>query len=162
MNKTISIVISLLFCLHGGIVMAQGQGDALMKKAQDFLAQKEYTKARSTYLHAYNAFASAAHYDKATACGAKVASLYYRENYYKEAFDMLRAADQLIAQCEQNSHKARPDLRYATTKERLQMYTRLRKAVNAKEQLTRLDDLAKASANDSLLTDLLYTKASHY
>ncbi|MGN0281205.1 MAG: ATP-binding protein [Prevotella sp.] len=144
------------------MIMAQGQADALMKMAQDFLAQKEYTKARSAYLQAYKAYASASQYDKATVCGAKVASLYYRENFYKEAFDMLRATDQLITVCEQNSHKSRPDLRYTTTKERLQMYTRLRKAANAKEQLARLDDLAKASAIDSLHTDLLYTKASHH
>ena len=42
------------------------------------------------------------------------------------------------------------------------MYTRMRKASSAAEQISRLDAYANAAANDSLNKDLLYTKASHY
>ena len=147
---------------HVSTVKAQGNADALMKQGQEFMANKEYVKARSTFLHAFNAFVAKGQSDKATYCGTRVASLYYRENYYKEAFDILRAADQCIVQGEQRNNSQRPDLRYATTKERLQMYTRMRKASSAAEQITRLDAYASAAANDSLNKDLLYTKASHY
>ena len=162
MKKILFIVISIVIGCHCSMVKAQGNADALMKQAQDFLANKEYVKARSTFLHAFNAFVAAGQSEKATVCGTKVAWLYYRENYYKEAFDILRAADQAIISAEQRTHSQHPDLRYATTKERLQMYVRLRKSQSAAEQLSRLDAYASASNNDSLNKDLLYTKASHY
>ena len=162
MKKILFIVISIVIGCHCSMVKAQGNADALMKQAQDFLANKEYVKARSTFLHAFNAFVAAGQSEKATICGTKVAWLYYRENYYKEAFDILRAADQAIISAEQRTHSQHPDLRYATTKERLQMYVRLRKSQSAAEQLSRLDAYASAAANDSLNKDLLYTKASHY
>lgn len=162
MKKILFIVISIVIGCHCSMVKAQGNADALMKQAQDFLANKEYVKARSTFLHAFNAFVAAGQSEKATICGTKVASLYYRENYYKEAFDILRAADQAIIAAEQRSHSQHPELRYATTKERLQMYVRLRKSPSAAEQLSRLDAYASAANNDSLKNDLLYTKASYY
>ena len=162
MKKILFIVISIVIGCHCSMVKAQGNADALMKQAQDFLANKEYVKARSTFLHAFNAFVAAGQSEKATICGTKVAWLYYRENYYKEAFDILRAADQAIISAEQRTHSQHPDLRYATTKERLQMYVRMRKSPSAAEQLSRLDAYASAAANDSLNKDLLYTKASHY
>ena len=162
MKRILFIVISIVLGCYGSTVKAQGNADALMRQAQDFLANKEYVKARSTFFHAFNAFVAAGQSEKATFCGTKVASLYYRENYYKEAFDILRAADQAIIAAEQKSHSQHPELRYATTKERLQMYIRLRKAPSAAEQLSRLDAYASAAANDSLNKDLLYTKASHY
>ena len=162
MKKILFIVISIVIGCHCSMVKAQGNADALMKQAQDFLANKEYVKARSTFLHSFNAFVAAGQSEKATVCGTKVAWLYYRENYYKEAFDILRAADQAIISAEQRTHSQHPDLRYATTKERLQMYVRLRKSQSAAEQLSRLDAYASAAANDSLNKDLLYTKASHY
>lgn len=162
MKKILFIVISIVIGCHCSMVKAQGNADALMKQAQDFLANKEYVKARSTFLHAFNAFVAAGQSEKATICGTKVAWLYYRENYYKEAFDILRAADQAIISAEQRTHSQHPDLRYATTKERLQMYVRLRKSPSAAEQLSRLDAYASAANNDSLKNDLLYTKASHY
>ena len=162
MKRILFIVISIVLGCYGSTVKAQGNADALMRQAQDFLANKEYVKARSTFFHAFNAFVAAGQSEKATFCGTKVASLYYRENYYKEAFDILRAADQAIIAAEQKSHSQHPELRYATTKERLQMYIRRRKAPSAAEQLSRLDAYASAAANDSLNKDLLYTKASHY
>ena len=162
MKKILFIVFSIVISCHVSTVKAQGNANALMKQGQDFLANKEYVRARSCFLHAFNSFVASGQSEKATFCGTRAALLYYRENYYKEAFDILRAADQCIVQGEQKSHSQRPDLRYATTKERLQMYTRMRKASSATEQITRLDAYASAAANDSLNKDLLYTKASHY
>lgn len=161
MKKSLCIIIALLYSLNGSL-WAQNQADTQLKQAQASLANKDYIKARALFLNAYNAFASSEQYEKATECGICAAALYHRENYFKEAFDLLRGADQLIAVGEQKTHKARPDLRYAIVKERLQMYTKLKNSVRADEQLARLGEMAKASRNDSLLNDLLYTQANHY
>lgn len=162
MKRNLFIVLAFLCCLGCGVAQAQGRAEAMMKQAQEYLANKEYIKARSTFLHAYNAFAASEQCEKATACGTQVAALYYRENYYKEAFDILRSADQLTITCEQKNHKSYPELRYATTKERLQMYIRMRKASGADEQIARLADYARAAGVDSLQKDLLYTQANYY
>lgn len=162
MKKTILTALVLLIGLMNGGLRAQGQANKQMKQAQECLEQKEYVKARSLFLNAYSSFSANAQYEKATECGVNVASLYHRENLYKEAFDMLRATDQLIASGEQQTQKARPDLHYATAKERLRMYTRLKHAQRAEEQMERMGQLAKASGTDSLQKDLLYTQAGHY
>ena len=162
MKKILNIAIALLFCLSCSITKAQSQADNQMKMAREALAKKEYTTARSLFLHAFNGFAASAQYEKATECAVHTSALYHRENFYKEAFDVLRSAEQQILLCEQNTNRQHPELRYLTTKERLQMYTKMRKAANAKEQLARLQDLAQASDVDSLKKDLLYTQANHY
>lgn len=162
MKKNLIIAIALMCSIGCMVTRAQSQADNQMKMASEALAKKEYTTARSLFLHAYNGFAANAQYEQATKCAVQTAALYHRENYYKEAFDLLRGADQQILLCEQNTHRQHPELRYSTTKERLQMYTKMRKAANAKEQLTRLEELAQASDLDSLKKDLLYTQANHY
>lgn len=162
MKKILVIFLVLLCGLHGSPIWAQGQADIHMKQAQDCLDNKEYIKARALFLVAYKSFAASSQYEKATVCGVKATALYYRENYYKEAFDLLRSTDQMISQCEEASHRSRPDLRYSTVKERLLMYTKLKKVANAKEQLNRMEELAKSSGNDSLQNDLLYTQANTY
>ena len=162
MKKILNIAIALLFCLSCSITKAQSQADNQMKMAREALAKKEYTTARSLFLNAFNGFAASAQYEKATECAVHTSALYHRENFYKEAFDVLRSAEQQILLCEQNTNRPHPELRYLTTKERLQMYTKMRKAANAKEQLARLQDLAQASDVDSLKKDLLYTQANHY
>ena len=55
-----------------------------------------------------------------------------------------------------------PDLRFRINKERLQMYINLKNPARAKEQLTKLEETAKAAKNDSLNNDLLYTQANYY
>lgn len=162
MKKKLCIIIALLCCYHLNGMKAQNQADKQMKQAQLCLDNKEYTKARSLYLYAFKAFTANGQYEKSIQCGVQTAALYHRENLYKEAFDQLRETDQTISSCEQTGHRSRPDLRYATTKERLNIYTKLKKAPNAKDQLSRLAELAKASNNDSLQNDLLYTQANHY
>ena len=62
----------------------------------------------------------------------------------------------------QKTGKAMPNLRFRINKERLQMYINLKNPARAKEQLTKLEETAKASHNDSLSNDLLYTQANYY
>lgn len=70
-------------------------------------------------------------------------------NYYKEAFELLRGAEQVAAAGERKSGKALPGLRFRINKERLQMYINLKNPARAKEQLNLLEEAAKAARNDS-------------
>lgn len=161
MRKTvIMFLLAALCCLEG--TYAQNRADDLMKQAQQNLAQKEYIKSRYLFLQAYNAYATQGNYEKTVECGVKVSALYHRENYYKEAFDMLRGAEAVVYTGEQKEKKAFPELRFPIVKERLQMYINLKNPSRAKEQLTRLEETAQAAKNDSLNNDLLYTQATYY
>ena len=101
-------------------------------------------------------------YKRQVECGVNASALYHRENYYKEAFELLRGAELLVTDGEQKSGKTMPDLRFRINKERLQMYINLKNPARAKEQLVKLEETAKAAKNDSLNNDLLYTQANYY
>ena len=161
MRKIITILFFAALCLHGQ-VHGQNRADELMKQAQENLAKNEYIKARYLFLQAYNAFSSQDNYAKAVECGVNASALYHRENYFKEAFELLRGADMVVTTGEQKSGKAMPQLHFRITKERLQIYVNLKNVALAKDQLARLEETAKASRNDSLNNDLLYTQANYY
>ena len=161
MKRTVIMLLLTVWCFLGG-AYAQNNADDLMKQAQQNLAQKEYIKSRYLFLQAYNAYVSQGAYSKVVECGVKVSSLYHQENYYKEAFDMLRSTEAVVYTGEQKEKKAFPELRFPIIKERLQMYIKLKNPSRAKEQLDRLEETAKAARNDSLSNDLLYTQATYY
>lgn len=161
MKKIITILLSAFFCLCTQ-TYAQSRADELMKQAQESLAKKEYIKARYLFLQAYNSFASQEEYTQAVECGVNASALYHRENYYKEAFELLRGAEQLVGTGEQKLKKKLPDLRFRINKERLQMYINTKNPARAKEQLNKLEETAKAAGNDSLSNDFLYTQADYY
>ena len=89
MKRIITVLFAALFCLCAQ-TYAQNRADELMKQAQESLAKKEYIKARYLFLQAYNSFASQEKYTQAVECGVNASALYHRENYYKEAFELLR------------------------------------------------------------------------
>ena len=95
MRKIITLLFLAAFCICSQ-AYSQNRADELMKQAQESLAKKEYIKARYLFLQAYNAFSSQAKYDKAVECGVNASALYHRENYYKEAFELLRGAELLV------------------------------------------------------------------
>lgn len=161
MKKIITILFLAAICLCQS-TYAQNRADELMKQAQESLAKKEYIKARYLFLQAYNAFASQEKYDRAVECGVNASTLYHRENYYKEAFELLRGAEQLVTAGEQKLNKALPQLRYRINKERFQIYVNTKNPARAREQLNKLEETAKAAQNDSLGNDLLYTQAGYY
>lgn len=161
MRKIITVLFLAAFCLCSE-AYSQNRADELMKQAQESLAKKEYIKARYLFLQAYNAFSSQENYDKAVDSGINASALYHRENYYKEAFELLRGAELQVTAGEQKTGKAMPELRFRINKERLQMYIGLKNPTRAKEQLAKLEETAKASRNDSLNNDLLYTQANYY
>lgn len=161
MKKVISILLLAALCVCGQ-THAQSRADELMKQAQESLTKKEYIKARYLFLQAYNAFSTRDQYENAVECSINASALYHRENYYKEAFELLRSAEQVVTAGEQKSEKKMPGLHFRITKERLQMYINLKNTARAKEQLARLEETANEARNDSLSNDLLYTQANYY
>lgn len=161
MKRIITIFFTALFFLCAQ-TYAQSRADELMKQAQESLAKKEYIKARYLFLQAYNSFASQEKYAPAVECGVNASALYHRENYYKEAFELLRSAEQLVGTGEQKLQKSLPNLRFHITKERLQMYINNKNPSRAKEQLNKLGEAAQAAKSDSLNNDFLYTQANYY
>lgn len=161
MKRIFSTILLAVLCLCGQL-HAQNRADELMKQAQENLANKEYAKARYLFIQAYTDFAGQDNYRQAVECGVNASALYRRENYYKEAFELLRGAEQVITAGEQKTRKAMPELRFRISKERLQMYINLKNPARAKDQLTRLEETAKAARNDSLNSDLLYAQANYY
>lgn len=161
MKRIIAILFLATLCFYGQ-VHAQNRADELMEQAQENLAKKEYIKARYLFIQAYNAFSKQDKYDKAVECGINASALYHRENYYKEAFELLRTSELVIETGEEKTGKALPELRFRIGKERMQMYIKLKNPARAKEQLFRLEETAKAARNDSLSNDLLYTQANYY
>ncbi|SEF85172.1 sensor histidine kinase [Parabacteroides chinchillae] len=155
-------IIAFIFCFCTNIQAQENLGNEFMKQAQTSFEQKDYTKARYLYIRAYNSFANQGKYAQAVECGTKGAFLYYRENYYKEAFELCRQMTQLLQTEEQKSQNVFYDERFQITKERLQMYMKLKNAAQAELQLAELNNLANQSKSSKLAEDLLYTKASYY
>lgn len=161
MKKIFLIGLVAAFCLCGHS-QAQNTAADLMKQAQENLDKHSYITARYLFLKAYNAFAAEDRYEQAVICGVNACALYHRENYYKEAFELLGNAEQTVTAGEKKTGKEMPALRYPIIKERMRMYLNIGKTGNAKTQLDLLEDLAKKAATDSLKTDLLYTQAAYY
>lgn len=155
------LILSLVICFCTSL-QAQSRADELMKQAQSSLDTKDYTKARYLFIQAYRAFSSGGNYTQAIECGTKAASLYYRENYYQEAFDLCRQMTQTLTTEEQKVQKIFYDQRFLVAKERLQMYVKLKNAAQAQLQLEELNNLASQSGNNQLSDDLLYTQTSYY
>ncbi len=162
--KRFLCILSFLLCAGIAAVAqsAENKAEEQMKQAQTLLQKKEYIKSRYLFLQAYNAFSAQEKYAEAVRCGAQVSTLYHRENYYKEAFEMCRSMEQLVQNAEQKLGKGLPGLRYAINKERLKMYTALKRTAQAKEWLALMEENAKASRSDSIREDMLYTQANYY
>ena len=157
-RKVIILFFSLFFC--GSFVSAQEKSD-LQKRAEAVDPGKSIASARSLYIHAFNDYANKGQVKQGVECATKATALYYKENYYKEAFDLLRRADQTIIAGNLPANE-KAAAHYLVTKERLQMYIKLRKGESAKEQLNTLENLANQSNDEGTKNDLLYTKAIYY
>lgn len=156
------VAISLCFCLVTNAQETTESAENLVKMAQSNYNQKDFTQARYLFKQAYGAYAAKDDYKKAVACGLQVSALYHRELYYKEAFEMCRVMDQLVSAGEAKQQKRYVGLHFAITKERFNMYLKLRNAVQANTQLGYLEQIANQAGGESLNEDLLYSKAFYY
>ena len=161
MHKLFSLLfMSLLFC--SATALAEDvKKSQLHQQAESIDPKENIAKARSTYIHAFNDYANRGEIKLATECATKATSLYYRENYWQEAFDLLRRADQTISASKLTTPE-RAACHYWVSKERFQMYMKMHRAESAKEHLTAMDNQVNLSGDDALKNDLLYSKTIYY
>ena len=161
MNRKIFFLFaSLLLCAT--LVSAQEKSD-LHKRAEAADPKEHIATARSLYIHAFNDYYNRGQMKLGVECATKAASLYYsRENFYKEAFDLLRRADDAINSSQKDSQAEKAAMHYLVTKERLNMYIKLRKSESAKDQLNIMESQANQASDENIKNDLLYTKAIYY
>jgi len=159
MKKLIALLfLTALSCINNTII-AQSRGEKFMSQAQRHLDNKEYTQARYNFVQAFSQFASDSVYDKAVDAGVKAASLYHRENYYKEAFEQLGKVDRMLLNTKA-ANQSNATLMYYPAKERMAIYIKLKNGAKATEWLNRMKSIVKASGNGSLNNDLLYNEAN--
>ena len=160
MKRKLFVISLCLLCWAAFSVAQNAQKSEFQQRAESEKEQGHVAGARFNYIRAYEDYAKKGKLEQGVDCGVKATALYYRENYYKEAFDLLRRIDQNIDAAKSGASAAA--LHYQVTKERLQMYMKLRKSDSAKEQLSIMEKQAGASNDESVKNDLLYTKAVYY
>jgi len=161
MKKKVLFLLVNLFLCCAYITAQENQKSSLQERAEAVDPKKNIAQARSLFIHAFNDYANKGQIRPGVECAVKATALYYKENYYKEAFDLLRHADDAINSGKLSANE-KAALHYLTTKERMQMYLKLRKAQNAKEQLNVMESQANQSNDENVKNDLLYNKAIYY
>lgn len=156
MKKHFLIIVAFLCTVSA--TFAASRGDGLMQQAKTNLAKKEFTPARYYFKEALNAYVSEKNPKGAVEAGVAAAQLYHRENYYKEAFEMLARADAAI---EEQIALGQPigGLYYDTARERLNMYVNIKNAFKARENLDRM--AANVGNDPARAADLLYNEAAY-
>ena len=160
MNKKVFIfLLSILFCC--GFVSAQ-QKSELQQRAESDNEKGNVASARFHFIRAFEDYANKGQMDQGVECAVKATGLYYKEGFWKEAFDLLRRVDQTISAQQGKPQAVLAGQHYMVTRERLQMYLRMRKAESAKEHLKTMEAQVSLSGDESLKNDLLYNKAVYY
>ena len=163
MNK--KLIISLLFLAPVGSLTAEAQEpqkSELQQRAESADEGKNIASARFLFIRAFEDYAAKGRMAQSVECGIKGTALYYKENYWKEAFDLLRRIDDAINADKQANGGAKAALHYQVTKERMNMYMKLKKPASALDQLNAMENLANASGDEATRNDLLYNKAVYY
>ena len=94
MNKIVIILcLSMCFCC-GNMIAQETQKSDLEKRAEAVDPNTNIATARSLYIHAFNDYANKGQIRQGVECAIKATPLYYKENYYQEAFDLLRRIDE--------------------------------------------------------------------
>ena len=160
-RKVLILLLNLLLC--GAYISVQGaEKSDLQQRAETEDEKGNVASARYLFIRAFEDYANKGQMTPGVACAVRATQLYYKENYYKEAFDLLRRVDQNIDAVGQGPSSAKAALHYQTTKERMQMYVKLRKSASALEQINVMETQANTSDDENLKNDLLYSKAVFY
>ena len=159
-KKGIILLLSVFFfCLF--VSAQEVQNSDQQTRSETGVQRSNVPGSRSSFIHAFNDCANKGQIKEAVENGVKVTALYYKDNLYKEAFEFLRRVEQTI-NSSQESATTKAALLYTTTKERLQMYIKLRKSDKAKEQMNNMEVLANRAGDEKIKNDLLYNKALYY
>ena len=133
------VLIILFSLLISGTICAQEISE-LQKQAEAVDPAKEVAKARSLYLRAFYDYTKKGQTKQGVECAVKATSLYYKENLYHEAFELLRKIDQTINADEKASNSQKAAMHYLTSKERMQMYIKMKRKESAKEHLNTMEN----------------------
>ena len=156
------IVLLLSFSLGFGIICAQETSKSeLHQRAESDSEKGNVASARFHFIRAFEDYAKKGDLKSGMECAARGTAMYYKENYWKEAFDLLRRADQEVEASGKNA-KEKAALHYIITKERLAMYIKLRKGDSAKDQIEIMENQVTYAADEALKNDLLYNKAVYH
>ena len=161
MNKKILILLCTLFFGFGIASAQEVQKSDLQQRAENEDANGHVATARYLYIKAFDEYSDQGKLEQGIPCAAQAAGMYYKENYYREAFDLLRRADQVVTNKVTVSSQANA-LHYQLTKVRLQMYMKLHRSASAQEQLNIMERQVDAAEDEKLKDDLLYNKAIFY
>jgi len=161
-RNTFFLFLCMLCCCTFVSAQQEQQKSSLHQRADAVNPNEDIAKARSLYIHAFNDYANRNIVPLGVECAMKATALYYKENYYPEAFDLIKRAETVIDAWQGKSESEKAALRYLTTKERMQMYIKMRRADNANEQLRTMESLANQSVDEGVKNDLLYSKAIYY
>lgn len=160
MRRKLLFLFVTLFC---GCFYAYAQQTELSDLHQRALAEDakgNLVNARYMFIRAFEDYSDKGQTELGVKCAVRATALYYNDNLYREAFDLLRRVDQSVNSEQQASTKN--VLRYLVTKERMRIYMKLRKSANVLEQLNVMESQANAAGVDSLKNDLLFNKAIYY
>ena len=138
----------------------EAQKSQLQQRAETEFENHHPVTARYTYIRAFDDYADRGQMEPSVRCGLKATALYYKENYWREAFELLRRIDQTIDA--KAPAEGRAALHFLTAKERMQMYTKLHKSASAAEQLNHMENWARQANSPAVNDDLLFTKAAYY
>ncbi|MDE6013058.1 MAG: sensor histidine kinase [Prevotella sp.] len=162
MNRKILFLLTVLFVGCAFVSAQDTQKSNLQQRAEEEFEKGQYTNARALYKLAYENYVNKGQIKLGVECGTKAAALYYRENFYPEAFDLLRRLDQNIDANSQSLGSAAEALHYLTSKERMQIYMKIRRGASVVEQLNIMEKQASVANDEALNNDLLYNKAIYY
>ncbi len=158
MNRKVFVFILglLLSC-----TVANAQKSEIEQKAESEEANNHVASARFNYIRAFEDYAAKGQMRPSVECAVKANALYYKENYYNEAFDLLRRVDQTI-DAKVEDAVSRAPLHYLVAKERYQMYMKMGRSASAAEHLKAMENHAATGNDEGVKNDLLYTKAVYY
>ena len=158
MKKIFAILLlSLTLCCT---VRAQ-EKSTLQQNAEAAIKEGKNINARALYIRAFEDYVRQGKVQQGVECGVKATPLYYGENMYQEAFDLLRRIDQAINASEKDVAK-NAGQHYLVSKERMLMYMKMKRAESAKEHLNVMERCAEVAHSDQISNDLLYNKTIYY
>lgn len=161
MNRKIATIFLSLFLCSLYVSAQVSERSELEQKAEAEQESGKLTSARYTYVRAFRDYARKGQIKQGVLCGAKAAQLYYKDNDYEEAFNLLHRIDSVVI-ASKLSDQGKAGAHYFATKERMQMYMKLHRPKVAKDQLNIMENQANASNDEEVKNDLLYSKAIFY
>lgn len=118
--------------------------------------------AQTTASSKFSQYVAQQNYPAAIAEGIRLSQTNSQNGLWAEAFTVCRTMNAILDQAEQNGQNRNYLLRYQISKERLRLYTRIRKQPNCEDLIKELKVIADKINTDSIKEDLLRTEADVY